>query len=198
VGLLQVSAEGGESNPVTFVDRERGEEQHYWPQFLPDGKHLLYQVRNAKVELAGTYVASLNSKPEAQDHVHVLTNLRNAEYVPALPASGGFLLYVRERTLFAQRFDSARLRFEGDRFAIAEDVGGRPNALFSGFASSPSGALAYSNVDADRSQLQLVSRDGNTVRAIGDAGRYSSFDLSHDERQVALWTFDLSAGSFDI
>src|SRR5262249_3573028 len=145
VGLLHVSAEGGESKPVTF--RAPGEEAHYWPQFLPDNKHFLYQVRSAKVELAGTYVASLDSKPELQHPVQVVANLRNAEYVPALSGVGGFLLYGRDRTLFVQRFDPYRFHLEGDRFAIAEDVGGRAGFVFSGVAVSPSGALAYHNVD---------------------------------------------------
>src|SRR5262249_46498391 len=48
VGLLQVSAEGGESKPITLVNHAAGEEQHYWPQFLPDDKHFLYHVRSAK------------------------------------------------------------------------------------------------------------------------------------------------------
>src|SRR5262249_31993445 len=116
----------------------------------------------------------------------------------ALSGAGGFLLYGRDRTLFAQRFDPARFHLEGDRFAIAEDVGGLAAALFSGFAVSPSGALMYHNVDGDRFQLYLVRRDGSTVRTIGESDRYVSFTLSHDERQVALWKFEASAGTFDI
>src|SRR5262249_29902095 len=135
---------------------------------------------------------------EAQEHVHVLTNLRNAEYMPALTGRGGFLLYARDRTLFAQRFDPARFQLEGDRFAVAEDIGGRAGAVSSAIARSPSGTLAYSNVNGDLMQLYLVARDGSTLRAIGEADRDFSFALSHDERQVALWRFDLSAGTFDI
>src|SRR5262249_17234019 len=104
VGLLQVSADGGESKPVTLVNHARGEEQHYWPQFLPDDKHFRYQVRSAKLELSGAYVASLDQKPESQHSPQVLANLRNAKYVPASTGDGGFLLYVRDRTLFAQHF----------------------------------------------------------------------------------------------
>src|SRR5262249_34278113 len=197
VGLLQVSADGGESRPVTFRNQAGGEEQQIWPQFLPDGRHILYQVRSAKLELSGTYVASLDSKPESQHPVQVLANLRSAEYVPAIRGDGGFLLYVRDRTLFAQRFDPDRFHLEGDRLAIAEDVG-HAAVAFSGFAVSPSGALAYSTVDGDSFQLHLVARDGSTLRAIGESDRYVSFSLSHDERQVALWKFDAAVGTYDI
>src|SRR5262249_11746916 len=190
--------EGGESKLVTFVNRAGGEEQHYWPQFLPDNKHFLYQVRSAKLGLSGTYVALLDSKPESQHPAQVLANLRNAEYAPALIGGGGFLLYVLDRSLFAQRFDPVGLRLEGNRFAIAEDVGGGPAINFSGLSVSPSGALAYSNVVGDLFQLYLVARDGSTLRAIGESDRYVSFSLSHDERQVALWKFDPSVGTLDI
>jgi serine/threonine protein kinase/Tol biopolymer transport system component len=193
-GLLQVSAEGGESRPVTFLNRAGGEEVQSSPQFLPDGKHLLYQVRSAK--LAGTYVASLDSKPESQHPLQVLANPRNAEYVPALRGDGGFLLYVRDRTLFAQRFDPDRFHLGGERFAIAEDVG--VGFSFSDFAVSPTGALAYSSVDRGRFQLHLVARDGSTLRAIGESDRDVSFSLSHDERQVALWRLDAAVGTYDI
>src|SRR5262249_57554063 len=141
---------------------------------------------------AGTYVASLDSKPESQHPVQMLTNLRNAEYVPALSGDGGFLLYVRDRTLFAQRFDPDRFHLEGDRFAIAEEVGGRAWHLRSGFSVSSSGTLAYSSVEGDRWQLYMVARDGSTVRSIGESDRYFGLNVSHDELQAALCTFHSS------
>jgi serine/threonine protein kinase len=198
VGLLKVSAEGGESNLVTLVNHAAGEEQHYWPQFLPDDKHFLYQVRSAKLELAGTYVASLDQKPESQHPLQVLANLRNAEYVPASTGDGGFLVYGRDRTLFAQRFDAVRFHLERDRFAVAEDVGSRAMYVFSGFSASPNGELAYSNVDGDRWQLYIVARDGSITRTVGESDRYLGLKPSHDERQVALSRFEASVGTYDI
>jgi serine/threonine protein kinase/dipeptidyl aminopeptidase/acylaminoacyl peptidase len=198
IGLREVSAEGGESNPVTLLNHAAGEEQHFWPQFLPDDKHFLFQVRSAKLELAGTYVASWDQKPESQHPLQVLANLRNAEYVPASTGDGGYLVYGRDKTLFAQRFDAVRLHLEGERFAVAEDVGARALSAFSGFSASPNGALAFSNVDGDLWQLCIVARDGSTTRTVGESDRYISPNPSHDERQVALARFEASVGTFDI
>ena len=39
-GLQRVSAAGGEPTVLTKPDRERGERDHLWPEFLPGGKHL--------------------------------------------------------------------------------------------------------------------------------------------------------------
>src|SRR5262249_24580842 len=39
-GLLGVSAEGGKPEAVTTV--EPGASGHYWPHFLPDGRHYLF------------------------------------------------------------------------------------------------------------------------------------------------------------
>ena len=43
--IFRVSAAGGEPKPVTTLDESRGETQHRWPSFLPDGRHFLYLAR---------------------------------------------------------------------------------------------------------------------------------------------------------
>jgi hypothetical protein len=196
--LSRVSAESGEPESVVLRDVAQGEEQHYWPQFLPDGRHFLYQMRHAKVALTGTYVASLDSKPEAQGRVRVLATMQNALYSPALAGSKGFLLYLRGRTLLAQHFDAGRIRLEGEPFAVAEDVGSEPARHYANVALSPNGVLAYSSEDWDRFRVELVSRDGTTIRAIGDPGQYTGLEVSHEEKQLALARFESSEGTWDI
>jgi hypothetical protein len=41
-GLYRVSAAGGEPARLTMLDASKQEGGHYWPQFLPDGRHFLY------------------------------------------------------------------------------------------------------------------------------------------------------------
>jgi serine/threonine-protein kinase len=43
-GLYRVPASGGEATLVTTLDRAKQENSHRWPQFFPDGRHLLYLV----------------------------------------------------------------------------------------------------------------------------------------------------------
>src|SRR4051812_42125608 len=43
-GLFRVSADGGTPVRVTTLDRSRRERNHFWPEFLPDGRHFLYMA----------------------------------------------------------------------------------------------------------------------------------------------------------
>ena len=41
-GIYRVSAEGGAATQVTRLDQSRGEVDHLWPHFLPDGRRFLF------------------------------------------------------------------------------------------------------------------------------------------------------------
>jgi hypothetical protein len=55
-GLWRVSAGGGTAERLTTPDSAAGELAHWWPQFLPDGRHVVFTnystpVERAKIEL---------------------------------------------------------------------------------------------------------------------------------------------------
>jgi Tol biopolymer transport system component len=205
-GLWWVPTDGGEPQPFTVVDHARAEGGAFWPQFLPDGRHLLYYIRTAKVDLTGIYSASLDSKAESQSRNQVLRNNRNVLFVPDPEGQEGFLLFERDKTLFAQHFDATRLKVKGEPFTVAEDVGGQAARSLGGFAVSGGSVLAYWSGEALLTQLNLVARDGTTLRAIGDPAGDIGFRLSHDGKQAALtrpdpalttgdiWLLDLNRG----
>src|SRR5262249_48295676 len=60
-GLQRISASGGTPVQVTTLDKSQQETAHLWPQFLPDGRHFLYQVQKGKREDWSVYVGSLDS-----------------------------------------------------------------------------------------------------------------------------------------
>ena len=43
-GLWKVPAAGGKPVQITTPDKSKGEAGHFWPRFLPDGKHALFTV----------------------------------------------------------------------------------------------------------------------------------------------------------
>ena len=47
-GLYRVATTGGEASRVTTIDSSRQETLHLWPQFLPDGRHVVYLVQSAR------------------------------------------------------------------------------------------------------------------------------------------------------
>ena len=59
-GLYRVPAAGGEVTPVTTLDRGKRENSHRWPQFLPDGRHILFFARSS-AQHQGIYVGTPGS-----------------------------------------------------------------------------------------------------------------------------------------
>jgi Tol biopolymer transport system component len=142
--LVRVSAAGGVPVPVTQLDASRQETAHRHPFFLPDGNHFLYVAVSTKLENSGIYVGSLDSK----DRKFLLINGIKAQF------ASGHLLFMRENTLMAQRFDPERLELQGDPFRVAEQVGFNPGNSGAGFSASDNGVLAL------RTNAQGVSANG--------------------------------------
>ena len=57
-----MTASSNDVTPVTTLDRSKRENSHRWPQFLPDGRRLLFLARSATSEHQGIYVGTPGSK----------------------------------------------------------------------------------------------------------------------------------------
>jgi Tol biopolymer transport system component len=193
--LSQVSAQGGPVTPATTFDPAHEAVFHYWPQFLPDGRHFLYFERSAKPEFQGVYVKSLDS-PES---TRILTTNLRAAY------AHGHLLFARDGLLFAQSFDDKALRLSGEPVRLAEGVGYYTGSFgYAAFDVSESGALVYGPALSTSTMLQWIGRDGKLVTS-GPSGAFTGPRLSPDEKKVALslrdehsaadiWAFDIARG----
>ena len=180
-GILRVSSEGGLATAVTVPDRSRHELMHAWPYFLPDGDHFLYFVVSSRKEQQGVYVGSLGSKNTRR----VLDADSHAIYV-----SPGYLLFIREGRLLAQPFDAKRQQTSGDPFPVADQVHFY-GAIHQGyFSASQNGVLAYVSAQSMFSHLVWVDRNGREVGSVGPSGDYSDFELSPDEKRVAIERVD--------
>jgi len=95
-GVYRVSSAGGFPTAVTKPDPSVS--SHRWPSFLPDGRHFLYLAANfgGEFEKNAIFVGSLDSKETRL----VVGASSNAAY-----ADPGYLLYVRDNALVAQRLD---------------------------------------------------------------------------------------------
>ena len=109
--LSRVSASGG--TPVQVTDLiERGDRIHIAPFFLPDGRHFVYTAGTGGSLARSVFVASLDSKQPTR----LVESASNAQY------ANGYLLFLRETTLMAQRFDPDTLTPTGESIPIALDV----------------------------------------------------------------------------
>ena len=204
-GLYRVSAAGGVPAPLTTIDEKRQESTHRWPYFLPDGRHFLYFTRSAHREHTGIYARSLDAGPESEGGNQILAVDFLALYAES-PSGFGFLLFLREGTLMAQRFDAGKLQLWGEPAPIAERF---QRSTFFGFAPisvSSAGMLAYRSGPNANSQLVWFDRSGKTLGTVGPPGAYQHLALSPDEKRLAvanteslgtaydIWLFELSRG----
>ena len=186
--LGQVSQEGGAVTPATRFDEAQEPIFHYWPQFVPDGKHFLYLQRSAKSEFRGIYIGSL-ATPETTQIL--------ATEVRGMFAQGA-LLFVRDGLLFAQTFDERAFRLSGAPVRIADDVGFRTASYgYAAFDASANGPVVVGPTLLHSSQLNWFDRDGNLV-GNGPQGVFESPRLSSDQKTVAVSVRDAQASTSDI
>ena len=185
--LFRVSANGGIPEAVTQLDPSTGETIHRWPDFLPDGVHFLYLGRQTSSNQPSTvYVGSLDSL----SHKKILDTLSEAQY-----AAPGYLVYGRNNTLFAQRFDVSSLSLVGEAEPIAGDVSVQINMLRTGFAVSQTGQFVYfSSGSASDIQLIVTDRSGKQLSTLEGGGNYLYVRLSPDGQKLAVAETDLLNG----
>ena len=134
--LDRLPASGGTPVPLTKLDAARGESSHRFPLFLSDGRHYLFLVTsfgtNRDASKLGIYVGSLDS-PEQKMLVRAQSNVSFAN---------GYLLFVRDQTLYAQRFNEKELTVEGEPIPVVQGVRQWTSVAWADFTARGS-VLAY-------------------------------------------------------
>ena len=128
--LHQVEVAGDEPIPLGGLD-VLGAAIHYWPQFLPDGEHVLFLALARGDQERGIYVGSLRSGTTPS---HIVQTTLMARY-----AAPGYLLFGRGGALMAQPFDLERLGVMGDTARVADKVVSDPDLGWLGFSTSGPG-----------------------------------------------------------
>ena len=194
-GIQRVSAAGGTPTVVLKLDESRKETSQYWPSFLPDGRHFLYQSWNGRSEDSAICVASL----DGTDRKLLLKNDSNAAY-----AAPGYLLFARGTTLMAQSFDANKLQLSDESFPVAEQVTYNGGYSYSNFSVSETGVMVFWSGSISNRQLVWFDRTGKQLGLAGPPGDYNDLVLSPDEKRVAIqrienaqsdiWLIDLTRG----
>ena len=176
--LTRISASGAGRTQVTTLDPPR-QTGHRHPQFLPDGKHFLYYaVGNA--EGRGVYVASLD-EPKGR---RVLSADSAAVYV-----APGFLLFGRQGTLVAQRFDVTTFTTSGEPFQLAARFAVDPTTYMSAASAADNGTFIYrESGGVTVRQFVWLDRAGTQTGTVGrlDSELLSNPELSPDGSRVAV------------
>jgi serine/threonine protein kinase len=186
--ILRISDHGGDITPATHLDAQQG--AHYLPQFLPDGRHFLYWAVGSRAP-NGVYVGQLDGSDTRR--------LLEADFAAAY-ASPDHLLFVRQGTLYAQRFDLTGLALAGTPFPVAEQVTSASNNIRAAVSTSAAGPIAYRTGSASGGERQLTwfDRSGRQLANLAAPFRSTQLNpsLSPDGRRVAL--FRGVSGNIDI
>jgi serine/threonine protein kinase/Tol biopolymer transport system component len=190
--LWRVSASGGQPVQLPGVAAADAPPQAFFPSFLPDGRRYLAMRPAASDRGAEVFVGTLDSTERVP----------LALSSPPRYASAGFLLFVRDGHLLAQRFDVRHLTLSGEPLVIVEDL----YDAVGQFSTSLTGDIAYRA--AGRFQdapLVTFDRGGDEVRRATLRGSLQAPSLSRDGTRVAIersdptgtdiWLIDLVRGT---
>jgi eukaryotic-like serine/threonine-protein kinase len=190
--LFRVSAGGGSPTPVTQMDSATGEITHRYPDFLPDGVHFIYQARSTLSynKPSAVYAGSLDSSFRKK----VLDGFSDARF-----ADPGYLLFVRDTTLFAQHFDIRSLSLVGEAGPITGGVARLSNILRGGFDVSQSGRLIYrSSGGIPDTELMVIDRAGKKLSSLETEGETTYSRLSPTGEELAVVEYDPTGTSTTI
>lgn len=187
-GIYRVSDKGGEALQVTSVGPSPSAFADIWPHFLPDGRRFLYMASVGGTAPREVRIASIDSKES-----RVVTRLKSrVEF-----AAPGYLLYVREATLFAQPFDEGSARLAGEPLPVAENVHYFFGPGLASFSASQTGVLAY-QAAAPTSRLVWLNRAGRETDTLGQPAVLNGFRISADGQNVAAAIEDKRYGTSDV
>jgi len=173
--IFRISASGGATKAVTQL--QPGHAVHVFPQFLPGRGEFLFFVVGTP-ETRGVYVGSLDSSE---------TRRLTAADTASTFLAPGWLLFIRQGTLMAERFDAAQRVVSGDPVMVAEEVAYDGGDGVGAFSVSTSGVMSYRTGGVGKRQLVWLDRSGNTLSNFGpaDANGLQNPELSSDGRRVA-------------
>jgi len=202
-GLYRVSAEGGKPESLTVPDPKREEISHRLPFWLPDRKSVIFTVLRHTYDRQ-PWLALL--RMDTREWRVLLEDAADAKYVPT-----GHLVFLRQGTLMAVRFDLARLEVVGQPVAMVHNV----SQCFSSadwfhttagqFGISDTGSLIYApgivSVPDDKTSLEWVDQRGLKQPA-ANLQTIRCHRLSPDGQRIAylgprnqIWVYDLRTGA---
>jgi DNA-binding winged helix-turn-helix (wHTH) protein/Tol biopolymer transport system component len=186
-GTYLVAASGGSPQRLTLDLDAECEGCATWPYFLPDGRRFLYTVASSDTSRSGIYLGEIG-KPGSQ---RLLDALSSCVYV-----APGLLIYARSGTLYAQGFDTRRLRITGMPIPLSDSVAYNARTGRVIAAVSEAGVLAFRRPLI--TELVWVNRSGTPLSRVAPPATYMDFSIAPDGRRVAAARVDPRTGTSDV
>ena len=176
--IARVSDDGGEVETLFTPDSSLKETGLRWPEFLPDGKHFLFVGLPSKEGSFNIYIGALGSRRR--------TRLLGSSVAPVY-APPGYLLFVRNGRLTAQRFDARRLalqgkpQFLGEAPQLSTSIGARAVSV------SANGILAHPAAGLPNTRVVWLDHAGHEQGVLAlPPGRWEGLSLSDDGQWLVV------------
>jgi serine/threonine-protein kinase len=198
-GLSIVPATGGEATQLTTLDEAGGEVSHRWPQWLPDGKKILFTVGTESADFSGASLVVLDVASGEHKVIH-----RGGYYGRYVPT--GHVLFVNDATVFALPFDVDSLEAKGTQIPVLEGIEADPVHGSAQYDVASTGLLAYLRAVADLKPFSIVRVDSEqrSENLWQEPGVFGTPRLSPEGDRLALgvlrdgnwdiWVYDLDRG----
>ncbi len=196
-----VSADGGEPEELTKIDPATHESVHLLPRWLPGGR-ILYTAVVLRAPSGRRLVIQSEDGSGRRVLVENATDGR-------LVAGGRYLLFLRDSTLMAARYDAGPGTIAGGAVGMIAGVLVSLNAPNAGidvgagqFTTSAAGTLVYlagGMHEDSRGVLTWMDRQGRLQRIEMDEGSYQAARFSPDGNRIlgftggsrqAIWVYD--------
>ena len=189
-GLARVKATGGKAEPLTSPSGDQN--SHRFPSFLPDGKHFFYVAQGSRDR--GVFLGSTDGKVSRK----ILDVSASAVF------SAGAVVFVRDRSLYAQRLDLRSMTLEGEPQQLAANVTTRDSSFsHSGLSASTAGDILFPETVVSQSVLAWRDRKGAVLQSLPQERNFSEPVFGPDEKRAlmtsdeppdSLWEVDLERG----
>jgi serine/threonine-protein kinase len=197
-GLSKVSVAGGDLTPFTVPDSAHGDLDHVWPIGTPDGRSVVFVIWHGALPTSELAMVSIDGGP--------VTRLGLKGIRPLAVVDGALVYLLADGAVMAVPLDIAHRRVAGTPVPVLDPVPviGAFNGNSAVFVSR--GGALVTGLQAVRSQLVWIGRDGVTRPVSRELRDFGVPQLSPDGRQIAVlvtdgpktdvWVDDLETGTF--
>jgi serine/threonine-protein kinase len=184
-GLYRVSADGGDPQLLAAPDRGRNELSYGWPEFLPDGRHIMFTIVSdgePRMRIATLDLATREVRPAWS----------GGSFARRAPA--GQFVFASGTALRAIAFDLDSHQASREAAIPDIEVSSSADNGAADFAISATGTLVFlSPGGAGANVLEWIDRTGRTEQVALAPGSYFYPRISPDGTRVALDAGDRGA-----
>ena len=191
--IRKVSASGGTVSAATKIQRDKGEQYHMWPCFLPDGEHFLYLAFGDSLSRnrggQSMHVASLDGKLDKE----IGRSFSRVEVTP-----DGQIVHSRDGVLYVTKFDLSKLELAGEAVPVTENISSQGEQA--NFSVSEKGQLVYrtGTMGTANRVLTWFDRTGKELGTEGEMADYQDLAISPDGSRLAYGLGDPRTQKSDI